>query len=124
MLTPNKITGTNVSGPRQSLMRSPSEPPEAQTAPKRINVGWAIQGACLLVLATGWLAEQVDGKDFESPWISGILLAVWGGAFLLEGVFERRRTPKRKAEPGAASNAGPTMPSGNSGVAGGPPAVS
>ena len=123
MMTPNKITGADAGGPRQ-LPRSPSEPPETQTAPKRINVGWAIQGACLLVLAAGWLAEQADGKGFESSWISGILLAVWGGAFLLEGVFERRRTPKRKAEPGAAPNAGPATPSGSSGVAGEPPSVS
>ncbi len=122
MLTPNKITGAHAGGPRQSLMRSPSEPPETPTAPKRINVGWAIQGACLLVLAAGWLAAQVDAdwKGFESSWISGILLAVGGGAFLMEGVIERRRNPQRMVEPGAAPNAGLTTRSGDAGVTEGP----
>ena len=109
-MTPNKkITGANAGGPRQ-LPRSPSEPPEAQTAPKRINVGWAIQVACLLLLAAGFLAEQAGWMGFERSWIFPILLAGWGGAFVLEGVIDRRLSPKRKAEPGAAPNAAPQLP--------------
>ena len=108
-------------------MRSPSEPPEAQTAPKRTkvscaNVGWAIEGAGLLLLAAGWLAEQAGWMRFEWEWIIPIALLVQVGVVFL-GLIDHA-TPKRKAEPGTAPNGGPAKPSGNSGVTEGPPSVS
>ena len=110
-------------------MRSPSEPPEAQTAPKRTkvscaNVGWAIEGAGLLLLAAGWLAEQAGWMRIEWSRIIPIFLVVQLVAVTIGLLPYAQTAPKRKAEPGAAPNAGPTTPSGSSGVTEGPPSVS
>ena len=104
---------------------------EAQKAPKFTKVGWAIQVrfaillafklACLLLTAAGSLAVQAGWMCCEWPWIFDALFVLQVGAIVLEDIF---LTPKRKAEPGAAPNSGPTTPSGSSGVAGGPPSVS
>ena len=104
---------------------------EAQTAAKRTKVGWAmgwailvrcaIQLACLLLTAAGSLAVQAGWMRCEWPWIFDTLFVLQVVAIVLE---DSRLTPKRKAEPGAAPNSGPTTPSGSSGVAGGPPSVS
>ena len=90
-----KITGVDAGGPRQ-LPRSPSEPPEAQTAPKRTNVGRAFEGACLLLMAAGWLAGQAGWMRFESSRIFPILLVGWVGAMVLEGVIDRRLKTEEK----------------------------
>lgn len=90
---------------------------------QRANLGWAIQGACLLVLIVGFLAEQVGWIRFESSWIYAALLAVMGAAWILEGMIDRRISRVNEAEPGAAPNGGPATPVGNSGGSEGPPSV-
>ena len=91
---------------------------------KRANLGWAIQGACLLVFAAGFLAEQAGWIRFESSWIYAALLAVMGAAWILEGMIDRRISRVNEAEPGAAPNGGPTPPLGGSGATERPPSVS
>ena len=90
---------------------------------KRANLGWVIQGACLLVFVAGFLAEQAGWIQFESSWIYAALLGVMGAAWILEGIIDRRISRVNEAEPGAASNGGPATPVGNSGVSEGPPSV-
>jgi hypothetical protein len=90
---------------------------------KRANLGWAIQGVCLLGFAAGLLADQAGWIRFESSWIYGALLAVMGAAWILEGMIDRRLSRAREAEPNAAPNGGPATPVGNSGVSEGPPSV-
>jgi len=58
---------------------------------QRTNLGWAIQGACLLVLVAGFLVEQAGWIRLESSWIYGALLAVMGAAWILEGMIDRIR---------------------------------
>jgi hypothetical protein len=97
----------------------------AETPPlrKRINLGWAIQGACLLLLAAGLLAEQAGWVRFESSWMYPALLAVMGGAWVLEGMIDRNLSRVKEAE-ALHRTAGPVAPSGNSRVSEGPPSVS
>ena len=90
---------------------------------QRTNLGWAIQGACLLVFVAGFLAEQAGWIRFESSRIYAALLGVMGAAWILEGIIDRRVSRVNEAEPGAASNCGPATPVGNSGVSEGPPSV-
>jgi len=87
---------------------------------KRANLGWAIQGGCLLVFAAGFLAGQAGWIRFESSWIYAALLAVMGAAWILEGTIDRRLSKAKEAED-AAPNGGPATPVGNSGVSEGPP---
>jgi hypothetical protein len=75
---------------------------------KRTNLGWAIQGACLLLLAAGLLAEQADWVRFESSWVYPALLAVMGAAWVLEGMINRRPSKVKEAEQGAGPNSGPS----------------
>ena len=91
---------------------------------KRANLGWAFQGACLLVFAAGFLAEQAGWIRFESSWIYAALLAVMGAAWILEGTIDRRLSRAKEAEPDAAPSGGPATQLGNSGGAERPPSVS
>ena len=91
---------------------------------KCLNVSWAIESVCLLLLAAGWLAEQAGWMRIEWSRIIPIFLVVQLVAVTIGVLPYAQTAPKRKAEPGAAPNAGPTTPSGSSGVAGGPPSVS
>ena len=90
---------------------------------QRTNLGWAIQGACLLVFVVGFLAEQAGWIRFESSWIYAALLAVTGAAWILEGTIDRRLSRAKEAEPDAVPNGGPATPVGNSGGSEGPPSV-
>ena len=105
-------------------MRNPEDPLETQTRRKRANLGWVAQGACLLLLAVGFLAEQAGWVRFESSWLYPTLLAVMGGAWVLEGMIERRLSRQKRAEPSVAPSGGPAGSSGSSSGSGGPPSVS
>ena len=90
---------------------------------KRANLGWAIQGVCLLVFAAGFLAEQAGWIRFESSWIYAALLAVMGAAWILEGTIDRRLSRAKEAEPDAAPRCGPATQPCKSGVTEEPPQV-
>ncbi len=91
---------------------------------KQANLGWAIQGACLLLFAAGFLAEQAGWIRFESSWIYAALLGVMGAAWILEGTIDRRLSRAKETESDAAPSGGPTPPLGGSGGAERPPSVS
>ena len=86
-------------------MRNREDIIETQARPKRAHLGWVAQGACLLLLAAVFLAEQAGWLRFESSWLYSALLAVMGGAWVLEGMLDRRLSCKKRAEPAAGLNA-------------------
>ena len=83
-------------------MRNRPKAAETMPRPKRANLGWAIQGVCLLLFAVGFLAEQQGWLRFEASWTYGALLAVMGAAWVLEGMIDRRLSRVKEAEPGAS----------------------
>ena len=95
---------------------------ETQPHRRRGNLGWAIQGACLLLFAGGFLAEQAGWIRFESSWVYGALLAAMGAAWVLEGMIDRRRSIAKEAERGAPPN-GPRGAGREFELHGGPPPV-
>ena len=107
----------------ESIMPKPTKVLESSACRKRANLGWAIQGACLLVLVVGFLAEQAGWIRFESSWIYAALLAVMGAAWIMEGTIDRRFSRAKEAED-AAPTCGPAAQPGKSGVAERPPSVS
>ena len=93
---------------------NPEGPLEAQTRRKRANLGWVAQGACLLLGAVGFLAEQAGWVRVESSWLYAALLALMGAAWLLEGVIDRRRSRTTLAERDAAYEPPPSSSAGSS----------
>jgi hypothetical protein len=90
---------------------------------KRANLGWAIQGVCLLAFAAGFLAERAGWIRCESSGIYAALLAVTGAAWIMEGTIDRRPSRAKEAED-AAPTCGPAAQPGKSGVAERRPSVS